>query len=69
VCAGFVVNLVEFVPHTAAELSLLGIYNYNVSKKAVFWDVTPCGSCKNIVSEKRIASIIRVDRISELGTT
>jgi hypothetical protein len=34
-------------------------------KNAAFWDMTPCGSCKN----RRIASIIRVARIGELGTT
>jgi hypothetical protein len=26
-------------------------------KNAVFWDVTPCGSCKTNVSEERSASI------------
>jgi hypothetical protein len=37
-----------------------------MSKKySVFWEVTPCGSCKN----RRIVSIIRVARIGELGTT
>jgi hypothetical protein len=36
---------------------------------AAFWDVTPCGSYKNRVSEKRSASIIRVTRKDELGTT
>jgi hypothetical protein len=30
-------------------------------KNGVFWDVTPCGSCKN--------RSIRVTRIGELGTT
>jgi hypothetical protein len=35
----------------------------------VFWDVTPCGSCKNHVSEELSASFIRVTRIGELGTT
>jgi hypothetical protein len=35
---------------------------------AVFWDVTPCGFLRTDVSEERIASIIRVERISELGT-
>jgi hypothetical protein len=37
-------------------------------KNDVFWDVSPCGSCKN----RRLgpsASIIRVTRIGELGTT
>jgi hypothetical protein len=34
----------------------------------VFCNVTPCGSCKTDVSEERIASIIMVARIGELGT-
>jgi hypothetical protein len=38
-------------------------------KNGVFWDVGPCGSFKNLVSEERIASIIRVERIGELRTT
>jgi hypothetical protein len=38
-------------------------------KNAVFWDVTPCSSCKNRRFGKSIASIIRVERISELATT
>jgi hypothetical protein len=37
-------------------------------KNAIFWDATPCGFCNN-VSVKRIASIIRVTIIGELGTT
>jgi hypothetical protein len=37
-------------------------------KNVVFYDVTQCGFCKIYVSEERIASIIRVKRISELGT-
>jgi hypothetical protein len=38
-------------------------------KNAAFCDVTPYGSLRTNVSEERIASIIRVTRISELGTT
>jgi hypothetical protein len=38
-------------------------------KNGVFGDVTPCGSCKNHVSEELSASFIRVTRICELGTT
>jgi hypothetical protein len=34
-----------------------------------FWDVTPCGSYKNRVSDERNASFIRVTRIGELGRT
>jgi hypothetical protein len=37
-------------------------------KNAVFWDVTPCGSCKNQRFGEISASIIRVRRIGELGT-
>jgi hypothetical protein len=38
-------------------------------KNAIFWDVLPYDSCKNRLSEERIAAIIRIGRISELGTT
>jgi hypothetical protein len=38
-------------------------------KNTAFWDITPRASCENDVSEERIASIIMVTRISELGTT
>jgi hypothetical protein len=38
-------------------------------KNAAFWDVMLCGSCKNRVSEEPSASINRVTRIGELGTT
>jgi hypothetical protein len=39
-------------------------------KNGVFWDVTPCDSCKNRhVSEESSASFIRVTSIGELGTT
>jgi hypothetical protein len=38
-------------------------------KYAVIWDVTLCGTYKNRVLEEHIASIIRAERISELGTT
>jgi hypothetical protein len=37
-------------------------------KNAVFWDVTLWGFVRTDVSEERIASIIRVERISEIGT-
>jgi hypothetical protein len=37
-------------------------------KNGVFWDVMPCGSCKNYISEELSASFIRVTRIGELGT-
>jgi hypothetical protein len=37
-------------------------------KNAVFWNVTPCDSCKNGVLEESISSIISAKRNSELGT-
>jgi hypothetical protein len=38
-------------------------------KNGVFWDVTPCGSCKNRRFGGLSASFARVTRIGELGTT
>jgi hypothetical protein len=38
-------------------------------KNGVFWDVTPCGSCKNRISDELSASLTRVTKIGELGTT
>jgi hypothetical protein len=37
-------------------------------KNEVLWDVTPWVAVRTGISEQRIASIIRVKRISELGT-
>jgi hypothetical protein len=44
------------------------VFSAVTTKNAAFWDVTPCGSCKNRRFEKRIASIIKVTRIGELST-
>jgi hypothetical protein len=38
-------------------------------KNGVFWDVTPCGSCKNRRFGGTNASFIGVTRIGEPGTT
>jgi hypothetical protein len=38
-------------------------------KNGVFWDVTACGPYKTDISEELSASIIRVSRIIEVGTT
>jgi hypothetical protein len=38
-------------------------------KNAIFWDVTPCGLVRTVVLEELSASIIKVTRIGELGTT
>jgi hypothetical protein len=38
-------------------------------KNTVFWDVARVGLVRTDVTEERIASIIRVKRIGELGTT
>jgi hypothetical protein len=37
-------------------------------KNVVFWDVTPCDSCRKRRFRGSIASNIRVERLSELGT-
>jgi hypothetical protein len=38
-------------------------------KNGVFWDVSPCGSCKNRRFGEFSASFIRVTRMGDLGTT
>jgi hypothetical protein len=38
-------------------------------KNTVFWDVTPCGSCKNRRFGGSYRLFMRVSRIGELGTT
>jgi hypothetical protein len=38
-------------------------------KNGVFWDVMPCGSCKNRRFGGTSSSFIKVTRIGELGTT
>jgi hypothetical protein len=38
-------------------------------KNAVFLDVTPCGTCKDRRFGGKYTSIIRVKRVSELGTS
>jgi hypothetical protein len=50
--------------HKAGHLTTIS----ELIKNGVFWDVTPCGSCKDRVSEELSASFIRVTRTSELGT-
>jgi hypothetical protein len=45
------------------------IFTAVTMKNAVFWDVATCGSCEIRHFGQRVASIISVDRINELGTT
>jgi hypothetical protein len=45
------------------------VFSAVTMKSAIVWEVTSCGSCRNQRFEELIASIIRVKRISELGTT
>jgi hypothetical protein len=45
------------------------VFTAATMKNGVFWEVAPCGSCKNDVSEEPGASFIRVTRIGALGTT
>jgi hypothetical protein len=40
-----------------------------IKKNGVFWDVTPCGSCRNRRFGEPSSSFIRVTRIGELGKT
>jgi hypothetical protein len=41
------------------SMTSLKQYSFHV-KNGVFWDVTPCGSCKNDVPEELSSTIIRV---------
>jgi hypothetical protein len=45
------------------------ILTHKSNKNGVFWDVAPCGSCKNRHFKELSASFIRVTRISEIGIT
>jgi hypothetical protein len=36
-------------------------------KSATFWDVVPCGSCKNDVSEDLVASVFRIRHRESVG--
>jgi hypothetical protein len=42
------------------------VFTLVTTKNGIFWDVMPCGCCKNCISEELVASIIRVERISWL---
>jgi hypothetical protein len=52
------------------ELGQLTVYymELNTIENGIFWDVMPCGSCKNRRFGGTSASIIRVTRIGEQGT-
>jgi hypothetical protein len=69
----------QFVPHKRHITSTLQspagscrvrfeVFTTMIMKNAVFWVVTPCGSCENDVLEEGITFIIRVKRNIELGT-
>jgi hypothetical protein len=44
-------------------------FQFRYIKNAISWDVTPCGFVRTDVSDERAASIIKVTRIGDLGTT
>jgi hypothetical protein len=47
----------------------LEVFTAVTMKNGVFWNATPCDSCKNRRFGGTYASFIRVTRIGELGTT
>jgi hypothetical protein len=51
------------------RLCIFEVFTAVTIKNAVFWDVTPCGSCINRRFGGTIATIIRVTRIVGLGAT
>jgi hypothetical protein len=69
----------HFVPHRRHIMSPLqspagqcyvrfGVITAVSMKNAIFWNVTPCVSCRSDISEECMAPVIRVKRINELGT-
>jgi hypothetical protein len=42
---------------------------FRLFKNVIFWDVRRVTLVRTVVSEKRIALIIRVKRVGEIGTT
>jgi hypothetical protein len=62
-------NTVGRLPFSSFEVPSLTRGQVCNLKNGVFWDVTPCGSCKNRRFEGTSASFISVTRIGELGTT
>jgi hypothetical protein len=50
-------------------LCKIEVFTAVTMKNAVFWDVTPCALVRIDVLEELSASIIKLTRIVELGTT
>jgi hypothetical protein len=59
-------NVTTYMKYELFRVFQQSIYN---PKNGVFWDVTPCGSCKKDGSEELSASFIRGTRIGERGPT
>jgi hypothetical protein len=62
-------NVTMTILHLGGTVGVISWQNrFHLLKNGVFWDVTPCGSCKTDVSEELGASVT-VTRIGELETT
>jgi hypothetical protein len=60
---------ISFVEQLVKKYSVrFEVFMVMTMKSAIFWDLAPRGSYKNLVSEEHIASIIRMTRIGKLGT-
>jgi hypothetical protein len=44
------------------------VFTVVAMKNAVFWDVTPCGSCKNIRFRGTYRHHLQGEKLDELGT-
>jgi hypothetical protein len=55
--------------HITSPLQSQVVLTEVTRKNAIYWDVTPCGSCENRRFEGTISTIIRMTRFGELGKT
>jgi hypothetical protein len=62
-------NYVSITESSQLMLLRFEVFTAVTMINAIFWDVTPCGSCKNRHFRGCITSITRVTRISKLETT
>jgi hypothetical protein len=66
----YIIIFLYYILYYIIYLVRFEVFTAVTKKNAVFWDYTPCGFCKKReVSKERSASIIRLIRIGELGTT
>jgi hypothetical protein len=64
------IQVCQTAQNTSVQISVrFEVFTTVTMKNGVFWDVTPCGSCKYRRFGGTSVSFIRVRRIGEIGTT